>query len=293
MVKIPKYYVKVTVDDTYETWMVCKYKKEGYKTPDFFLRADGTEADYYEIARYETSSGNRSAANSTPTTSQNKAYFRQQAALLGNGWHTSLPAEKFNCLEILMSIEFATRNIQSIAVGLTGGVTSAQKTGTTDNLIITTDNKGIKPYSGVVSDPTSNTQAFSWRGIENPFGNILEFIDGIIVNDRKVYYCRDWTKWADTITKDYVQIVGTVPTQNGYINALAQNDLRLPIGVNSVGDSDSDYCDYYTMPSVDYAIALYGGSYLTGLRAGIFHWNFAHDAAMYNGDVGSRLSRSF
>ena len=56
-----------------------------------------------------------------------------------------------------MSIEFATRNIQSIAVGLTGGVTSAQKTGTTDNLIITTDNKGIKPYSGVVSDPTSNT----------------------------------------------------------------------------------------------------------------------------------------
>ena len=55
MVKIPKYYVKTTIDDNYETWMISKYHKDGYILPKMFRRADGTEADYYEIARYETS----------------------------------------------------------------------------------------------------------------------------------------------------------------------------------------------------------------------------------------------
>ena len=291
MVKIPKFYVKITTDGAYETWMVSKLPKEGYILPKVFLRKDKTEADYYEIARYKTSNGYESASKAIPDVSQSVGYFRTNSKVLGADWHTSLPAEKFEILEVLMSIEFATRNIQSIATGLTSS-NYLSSTGATDDLIITTDTLGIKPYSGVVDG------TFSYRGIEEPFGNALEIVDGLIFNNNKIYYCDDWNKWGDTITTDYKLISYSLPTESGFIISLGNDtnypEIRFPIDVSATGDSDSYYCDYFTAESSDdYNIAMFGGGYSTGLRAGIYHWNCALTKNDKNSDVGSRLARSF
>ena len=46
-----------------------------------------------------------------PDVSHTRAYYRANARALGDDWHTSLPAEKYEGLDMLMTIEFATRNI--------------------------------------------------------------------------------------------------------------------------------------------------------------------------------------
>ena len=76
MVRIPKYYIKVYQKDGYEYWMVSKYQKEGYRVADFFKRANGTEADFYEIARYKTSNGRISQTGMKPDTQKTREYFR-------------------------------------------------------------------------------------------------------------------------------------------------------------------------------------------------------------------------
>lgn len=224
-----------------------------------------------------------------PDVSRTRAYYRANARALGDDWHTSLPAEKYEGLDMLMTIEFATRNIQSIATGLVN--TTRQQTGLTDGLIITEDSAGIKPYSGIVDG------AFSYRGIENPFGNVLEFVDGLIFNDHKVYYCNDWTKWTDEINDNYSMVIGTLPLQGGFISRLNYSEktpeLRLPVAISVLGDTDSYYCDYYVDTTYDYSIPVFGGGYQTQERAGIFHWNCAQTYDSANADVGSRLARSF
>mgnify|MGYP001782202611 FL=1 len=290
MVKIPKYYVKVTVDDTYETWMISRYKKAGYRVAKMFARPDGTEADYYEYARYETSDTNRSQTGVTPQSSTTIEAFRTAALGLGDNWHPAGLADRTDGLQMLMTIEFATRNIQSIAEGLVNSKTVSD-CGLTDGLTITEDSKGIKPYSGIVKN------AFSYRGIENPYGNLLEYADGIILNNSRVYYCDDWTRWSNSINSSYVQAVGTIPTSSGFITKLNYNEanpwMRLPSEVVAAGDSDSNYGDYYNAPTADYTLPVYGGGYSTNLRAGLFHWNCTRTFSETNRDIGSRLARSF
>ena len=55
----------------------------------------------------------------------------------------------------------------------------AQKTGQTINL--------QKP-SGKLSGISGRT-SFKWRGIEDPFGNLYEWVDGVLINDNKGYIC--------------------------------------------------------------------------------------------------------
>lgn len=295
MVRIPKYYVHVYQEDSYEYWMVCKYKKKGYRLPDIFTRLDGTEADAYEIARYMTSGNNKSVTGATPDLGLKYATIREYAQALGKSWHTSLITEKFDVLELLMCVEFGTRSIQTIAKGLTNG--SGAKTGSTDALIISTLDDGDKPYSGSYSDNTSAKESFSWRGIEDPFGNYQEYIDGVILNSTKVYYCADWTKWSDSITDDYVQLDDTIPTSSGYIQNLQLSDttpaIRLPSAINPAGDSDSDFADYYTSQSSNtQTVIWFGGVYSNTGRAGIFCYNCGHTADERNTSVSTRLSKT-
>ena len=70
-------------------------------------------------------------------------------------------------------------------------------------------------------------------------------------------------------------------------------ELRLPVAISVLGDTDSYYCDYYVDTTYDYSIPVFGGGYQTQERAGIFHWNCAQTYNSANADVGSRLARSF
>lgn len=290
MVKIPKFYLKVTVDDSYETWMISKYKKEGYYLPQDFLREDGTEADFYEIGRFEMSGGNKSQTSVVPDSSKSISYFRKSVRGLGENWHLSTLTEKTQILEPLMVIEFATRNIQSIAEGAISA-TEAKISGSTNSFIISHEEDGIKPYSGIADG------VFSYRGIENPFGDLFEFIDGIFFNNNRIYYCKNPSDYSDTLdTKKYSLMAGVLPSGNGYVSQLNFNSsnpyCRLPSEVSISSDSDSYYGDYFVATTSDYNIPIFGGSYLTGANAGIFHWNCSRTVSSEDKDVGARLSRN-
>ena len=73
-----------------------------------FARPDGTEADYYEYARYETSDTNRSQTGVTPQSSTTLEAFRTAALGLGDNWHPAGLADRTDGLQMLLNLLLAT-----------------------------------------------------------------------------------------------------------------------------------------------------------------------------------------
>ena len=82
----------------------------------------------------------------------------------------------------------------------------AQKTGQTANL--------QKP-SGKLSGISGRT-SFKWRGIEDPFGNLYEWVDGVLISDNKGYICNKPSLFASTLTADYKPLSYINANANGY-----------------------------------------------------------------------------
>jgi hypothetical protein len=97
--------------------------------------------------------------------------------------------------------------------------------------------------------------ANSFRGIENFFGHIWKWVDGVNINyvgspltDAEVYVCNNPDDWADDTTTDYVHVEdqdGTpidLPLTSGYQSALHKG-LLWPSAV--AGGSDTYITDYF------------------------------------------------
>ena len=61
---------------------------------------------------------------------------------------------------------------------------------------------------------TDGTTAVQYRHIENPWGNIHEWIDGVNFSDGTVYVCNDHSKFADDTSTNYTSI-GTKVQSDG------------------------------------------------------------------------------
>lgn len=114
----------------------------------------------------------------------------------------------YNALQLLYLVEFSNFNIRSkIGVGITSG--SSQNNGGTDTLIY---------HTGRVSG-TENVSAVQYRWIENLYGNVWEFIDGVIINNKLVYICSDPSKYGDTVN-DYTSTGLYLPEEIDFVKKL-------------------------------------------------------------------------
>lgn len=147
------------------------------------------------------------------------------------------------------------------------------------------------PTAGI----TFNTQANSYRGIENFFGDIWEWTNGANIkvnNNLAEVFVADGHTVSDA---DYVSYhkVGEMPYVNGYIKAVifgAEGDI-LPL--NTTGGSSTTYfSDYYyqSNPAVETLRGvLFGGSALSGAAAGSACAISAYVPSNANTAFGSRL----
>ncbi len=144
----------------------------------------------------------------------------------------------------------------------------------------------------------------SYRGIENPFGHIWKWTDGVLgvgVNDeyQEIYVSRDPSQYASSINDSYVDM-GHEATANGYCKAILPTDSTLAQTKRVYGDifdrddsgSDSTYfCDYHYHANANGSVygLLVGGSANAGADDGLAYLDVSRGPASASANVGSRL----
>lgn len=172
------------------------------------------------------------------------------------------------------------------AVDITAGYyisTRAWITGATDN---------VAASSGSIVSNTGGKYPCKYRGIENPWGNIFQWIDGVNIKDFQAHICTDRAKYADsTYDGDYIPLNYINSDAEGYLKERGYDErypwARLP--VTTGGSSSTYYSDYYYKNSGERAL-YFGGGFSLGAFAG--WWCFtAHAAASFAiVNIGARLS---
>lgn len=174
--------------------------------------------------------------------------------------------------------------------------------GVTDNIGNLT---GIVSYSLLEID-NSVVKTFSvprYRGIENPFGHLWQWVDGINVRistsvsqggngKSQVFVCSDPSKFND-INYDGYRLVGEAARRAGYVREIFFGDGGEIIAKTVGGGSTNYFCDYHhtVIPSSGEELrsVLFGGCADNGAIAGLATANSGSIPSHESLNFGSRL----
>lgn len=265
MVEIPKHYIKVDTVGNVDSMSISLTQEPGYVLDPSFMKWHGTEMvevpyRYFRAYAGFVSGGKLlSVSGVTPTRSQTIAAFRTQAMANGTGWHLT-DWNLLNTIKRLCYIEFCDFIV-------TKYLGEGNHTGS-DFGITTGQSNALGNRS---SNSTHNDKYMSYRGIENMYADIWEFVDGININNYQAYINQKWSTFAsDVFTGDYVA-KGTL------IAAGANNSLikRCNVSVDggfiptTVGGSTTSFYGDALWSATGARIALYGGAASDGASAGL------------------------
>lgn len=228
MTRYPGFWYKIWRDSTYEYIQIANEEVNGFEyVPTFSL------------ARYAGSGSSSliySKSGVTPLGGLTQATYRTACKNVGTGFYQM--DWRFFALRLLYIVEFANYSAQSV-LGL-GNCAGSQiiANGGCDSLGMT---------SGCVVNDFAHSVIY--RGFENPYGNLMQNIDGINVKDYNIYVCTDPSKYASsTYSGSYVQLNYTLPKSTSYYIGTTGLDTRYPIfqltnsisstgGTGDVGDA--------------------------------------------------------
>lgn len=283
-IKIPKFYSRITknANGTYKH-QLSGYRYEGFTT--LFVDGQGNELDYVLVGKYEAgqSDDGKAVSKSGETVLVNVTLPEMREACAANG-------EGYQQYDLLIDaiikelflIEMATTNCQSVMYGYANSNSAAIQTGRTD---------GVKTASGSEEDNADGHHACKYRGIENPWGNVFKWCDGINFHDNKIYICLDPTKYeSDKSTSPYM-CVADYSYIDGMVSAVECFD-RFPLlsyPTDDSGDENTYYGDYAYIESDGDYVLFVGGYWSDVLYAGLWYWNGCYDSSNYNSDIGGRL----
>ena len=271
MTYIPPFYWKRWQDGSYEYIQISNNTFDGASYSDGFY-----------VGRYTTSSGTHSKSGVTSQVSTNITNFRTQARAKGTGWQQL--DYHYLLLQMLYLVEYADYNSQTkLGQGVTLSTNTAQvSSGALDSLLM---------KSGCLTN--DGTASVMYRGIENPFGNIWQFVDGLNIKDNVAYINYDPSSYAvDTFDGDYSAVGYTNATANGYANTMGYDSnnpmCAFPISVGSGAGASAYITDYYYQNTGN-RIAVVGGYWSLGSIAGMFYWFFYYASGYEYSNLGSRL----
>lgn len=279
-VKIPKFYSKITknADGTYKH-QLSGTKHEGFDT---LFKVGAKEIDYVMVGKYEGSGSSSivySKSGQTPLVSITMDNFRNGCTAHGAGY------QQYDFLidliiKELWLVEMATTNCQSIMYGYANGNKSKINTGATDT---------VATPSGSPISNTDGKHACKYRGIENPWGNIYKWCDGISFDGDKVYVCTEPTAYSAGKTTGLYEYYGTRASSGGFVKTVAPlKEGSLIQYVTAVGaDESSYYCDKSWKGGT---ILCCGGYWRDGTDAGLWFWSGSETASSsQNNSIGGRL----
>lgn len=150
----------------------------------------------------------------------------------------------------------------------------------------------IRASSGSIVNNTDGKYPCKYRGIENPFGNIWQFVDGINTSNNQAWVNKNANEYAsNAFVHPYEQLSYVNHNVNGYTREMGF-DENLPFAEFPVyisGASASTYYSDYYYQSTGARIALVGGCWADGSNAGISYWALVHSSANASVYFGGRL----
>ena len=256
-----------------------------------------------------------SIAGARPATGHSQNLTRDMveklAANRGTGWHgDTIKVESAS--QLLMSIELGLMNAQN-AIGqgvvslpwTTGSDTTtpyAARTGSTSALGNGTGRAtSTTTYPGNVetTETANGKTSVSWRGKENPWGNLWKFVGGMnIYGNGKMdggqpYICNDFNFNESKHDGNYEAAGFTVTPKEGYISAMGYSTACdwLFVASETNGNSNLPVGDYtYVTQNLNGSrIALLGGTWNYGTSAGPFFWGLNYGVGHRARHIGGRL----
>lgn len=229
MMKLPEFYYRATEQET-DKWLIdFAY---GERPSEDYKHWDGK--DFIGVYEAYVSSNNvysRSGVASTGAISQ--ANLKTYARNRGEGY--TLVKWKHHCImAFLFYAEYLNTNSQAICGA---GTDSADKVAGEADLLGMED---------TTADVNGNTQSINYFGLENWWGNKVEWIDNITANSSR--------KWTITEDDGSTRVVAA-PTTDGYISAFVI-DGHLDAIPSTVGASETTgFCDFYYQASSSVVVA--------------------------------------
>lgn len=332
MVEQPKFYYKVvplltqivSEGENYGQHMrkgryyVSNTPKAGFKLHPAFIR-NNVEHDIIYLSAFEGSLYDASAsayilddaqvadfsndmlssiANAKPmsglTQNLTRANTRKLAQKRGTGWEQSYVAT-VSASQLLMLIEYASFNMQT-AIG--NGNVSKTDDGATNMAENTGATVTLGNASGVVTN-ANGIQIVSYRGEENPYGNIWKWVDGINVQNPSPFAAGQHGKvyvadnaFADNVSESPFKDTGICPAYGeGYVSAFGYSEEFdwLFIPTEHTGNTSLPVGDYVWNNNAGWRVAHIGGSWYGGANAGAFYWYLNSDASVRYRTIGGRL----
>lgn len=277
MVKIPEFYYKIERVGSIFRYYVADGPVDG-------LSLHPGSGDNY-LGRYEAgeaSSGTMgpilaSYSGKTQSVSKTRSEFRDCARNMASGFQLRDIAA-WCAYDLLYLVEYADWDSQKkIGPGIVND-TAAHKTGETDAMVYHTG----RANSG-------DNSAVQYRGIENPWGNVWEWVDGINFNNYAPVICTDPTKYADDTTTNYT--VAGVPLGGSGSTKTLGISTNLPWAYlpREPGGSETTYIPDSMNSSSAWKVLMVGGSRGNSSAAGLFCFHAGNSSSSSGVSIGTRL----
>lgn len=298
-------------------YYVSDKPKAGFKIhPAFIVNGAVKDKIYlsaYEGCIYDVSTGNyvlndeqladfdndmlSSIAGAKPvsglTQNLTRANVRKLAQKRGAGWQQSYAAT-ISATQLLFLVEYAKFNMQDVlgpgATGKTDDSTSnlAEPTGATTTL---------GNQSGHVTN-NNNIQMISYRGEENPYGNIWKFVDGlnVMANGIHAVYVADHDFNDKQSAGSYTDVGFTLAKTSGYVSAFGYSQdfdwlflTSETTGNSSVPVGDYFWQNYTATDDGGWRTVQLGAYWGDGSSAGGFFWSVGDSSVNRSRGLSGRL----
>lgn len=285
-IRIPKFYIH---KENTAGKLAIRISKEpitgGYLPHCFYDHVAEKELPYIDIGKYLASLSSdgtklESKTGVAPLAARNIVDFRELAEANGDGYQ-QMDIHVIDVLQTLFYVEFATLHSQSIHSGYTGG-TEAKPTGGTDSVVASSGAMGA-----------DGTYQFMYRGIEDLWGNVYQFVDGVNINDNQAWVCKDARDYASNVfANPYEKLSYINLDTNGWVTEMGYdpNHPYAQFPIKGAGGTTTYYADHYYQ-DLGQRIALFGGSWSNGSVAGLSVWVLGYSSAHASSSVGGRLVR--
>jgi hypothetical protein len=313
MVEIPLYYFNHEFADNKHSWAISPVKRKGFIPHFAFVRPNGTLRSHIYVSAFEGAIGQRgfandvltsynlgtsklvSAAGYRPVVNGQRSEFRTVSRNRGAGWN-QLDWMTNWAVQLLMLVEMESMNSQTaIGNGLTnwGGTQR-------DNFVVNANNRAViqtgwslRSGNGTVNVNPGNGVVggyLSYRGIENQFGQIWKFVDGVNYNDGRVYLSNDPAGFADDIATGggYFDTGLDQPTATGYIRSIHDSPYGFIVKSSTGGSATTYIPDNYSY-AAGWCVARSGGHLIFADDAGFAALSAGSDSSARAANVGGRV----
>jgi len=333
MIEIPAHYYKWEESGNTRRIKISEENISGFtRVVKFYIGAykAALNRSNLELASVQNVTSTYKGGNNTtdqqlgmPATLISRTNYRTYANNRGSTFYQK-SWENHQAVWRLFLVEYATRNSQTAVDatltaegykqgGLGSGVTNiiSGEWGTFNGynpLIPCGTSNSLANGSGEVSYTipdyvgTATTTVNRYRGVENPFGDIWEWVDGCNIYNQTVveggksllYVVKSPSNFTDVIDENSILLTNQITRTNGYIKQLIGGANGVMMSEDNGGGSFTYWADYCFSTALSYLglrAPVVGGSVYSGVNAGFgcVHSSYAASNSYSAAYFGSRL----